>query len=58
MSKVIKFVSFMMAFLMSFFSPLNITHGQGSCCAECVMKREDELEIVYEDEDEKERDEE
>jgi len=51
MSKIIKLISFLMAFLMSFFSPLTMSHGQGSCCAECVMKREDEIEVVYEEED-------
>jgi hypothetical protein len=40
-----------MAAIMSLFSPLSVSHGQGSCCAECVMKREDEIELVYEDEE-------
>jgi len=44
-------ISFGMAAVMSFFSPLTVTHGQGSCCAECVMKREDEIEFVHEDEE-------
>ena len=51
MNKVILVMSFGMAAVMSFFSPLSITQGQGSCCAECVMKREDEIEFVYEDEE-------
>lgn len=49
MNKIIMAISFLMAGVMSFFSPLSITQGQGSCCAECVMKREDEIEFVYED---------
>ena len=47
---MLKTISFLMASIMSLFSPLNVTHGQGSCCAECVMKREDEIELVYENE--------
>lgn len=42
---------------MSFFSPLTVNHGQGSCCAECVMKREDEIELVYQDEENQNKDE-
>lgn len=33
------------------FSPLNVTHGDTGCCAECTFKREDELEVVYDEED-------
>jgi hypothetical protein len=51
MSKLTLVMSFAMAAVMSFFSPLTVSHGQGSCCAECVMKREDEVELVYQDED-------
>ena len=52
MSKLTLVMSFAMAAVMSFFSPLTVSHGQGSCCAECVMKREDEVELVCEDEEE------
>ncbi len=57
MKKLKLIISFVMAAVMSFFSPLNVTHGQGSCCAECVMKREDEIEFVYEDEESQNKDE-
>lgn len=53
MSKVILVVSSMMAGVMSFFSPLTISHGNTGCCAECTLKREDEVELVYEDEEDK-----
>jgi hypothetical protein len=57
MSKLTLVISFAMAAVMSFFSPLTVNHGQGSCCAECVMKREDEIELVYEDEENQNKDE-
>ena len=57
MSKLTLLMSFAMAAVMSFFSPLTVNHGQGSCCAECVMKREDEIELVYEDEENQNKDE-
>jgi hypothetical protein len=57
MSKLTLLMSFAMAAVMSFFSPLTVNHGQGSCCAECVMKREDEIELVYQDEENQNKDE-
>ena len=57
MSKLTVIMSFAMAAIMSFFSPLSVSHGQGSCCAECVMKKEDEIELVYEDEENQNKDE-
>ena len=51
MDKLFKISTFVMAAAMSLFSPVTASHGQGQCCAECVMKREDEIEVVYEDED-------
>lgn len=56
-NKLTLVLSFTMAVVMSFFSPLTVNHGQGSCCAECVMKREDEIELVYEDEENQKEDE-
>ena len=50
MNKVILVMSFAMAGVMSFFSPLTVSTGNQGCCAECVIKREDEIEIVYEGE--------
>ncbi len=55
-NKIITILSFSMAAVMSFFSPLTVNHGQGSCCAECVIKREDEIELVYEDEENQNKD--
>lgn len=40
-----------MSGIMSFFSPVTANHGNGSCCAECVFKKEEEIEVVYEEED-------
>ena len=56
MSKLTVIMSFAMAAIMSFFSPLSVSHGQGSCCAECVMKKEDEIELVCEDEENQNKD--
>lgn len=57
MSRIFQILSFVMAAAMSLFSPVTASHGQGQCCAECVLKREDEVELVYEDEDSKEKEE-
>lgn len=51
MNRVIIAVSFFMSGIMSFFSPVTANHGSGSCCAECVFKKEEEIEVVYEEED-------
>ena len=56
-NKIILMLSFTMAAVMSLFSPLTVNHGQGSCCAECIMKKEDEVEMVYEDEENQNKDE-
>ena len=45
-----------MAGLMSFFSPLNISHGDAGCCAECTLKKEEEVEIVYDEQETKRKD--
>ena len=37
-----------MAGVMSFFSPLTISHGDTGCCAECTLKKEEEIEVVLE----------
>jgi hypothetical protein len=49
MNKIIKIISFFMAATMSFFSPLSIIHGDSGCCAECALKKEEEVEVVYEE---------
>jgi hypothetical protein len=49
MNKIIKITSFFMAATMSFFSPLSISHGDSGCCAECALKKEEEVEVVYEE---------
>jgi len=51
MNKIIMALSCFMAGVMSFFSPITVNHGETSCCAECVFKREEEIEVVYEEED-------
>ena len=48
MRKVIQILGFGMAGLMTWFSPMQITHGINNCCAECVLKKEDEIEVVEE----------
>ena len=56
MSEVILVMSFAMSGVMSLFSPLTMSHGNQGCCAECTLKREDEVEFVYEDEDSENKD--
>ena len=53
MSKIALVMSFAMSGVMSVFSPLTMSHGSQGCCAECTLKREDETEIVYEEEQNK-----
>ena len=48
MKKAFQILGFSMAAVMAWFSPLQLTHGVNSCCAECVLKKEDEIEIVEE----------
>jgi len=48
MKKAFQILGLSMAAVMTWFSPLQITHGVNSCCAECVLKKEDEIEIVEE----------
>ena len=49
MKKLFQFFGLSMAGLMAFFSPMQqIPHGEGLCCAECALKKEDEIEIVDE----------
>lgn len=49
MKKLFQFLSLSMAGLMTFFAPMQtIQHGQNGCCAECALKKEDEIEIVDE----------
>lgn len=57
MNKILTFLSFLMAAIMSFFSPLTVNHGNSGCCGECVLKKEDEIEFVYEDEENQNKDE-
>ena len=48
MKKIIQILGLGMAALMAWFSPLQMTHGVNNCCAECVLKKEDEIEVVEE----------
>jgi|TARA_R110002050_G_scaffold78970_1_gene168785 hypothetical protein len=48
MKKIIRIIAFLMAGLMSWFNPVQA----GMCCVSCAMKKEDEVEIIEEfDED-------
>tara|TARA_R110001583_G_scaffold24369_1_gene88978 strand:- start:4513 stop:4698 length:186 start_codon:yes stop_codon:yes gene_type:complete len=48
MIRLMKILGFCMAGTMTFFSPMQMTHGTNSCCAECQFKKEDEIEVVEE----------
>jgi hypothetical protein len=48
MKKIIQILGLGMAGVMSWFSPLQMAHGLNMCCAECQLKKEDEIEIVEE----------
>jgi hypothetical protein len=54
MNKIMMTISFFMAGAMSLLSPMTMSHGEGSCCAECTFKKEEEIEVVYDEEDNKE----
>ena len=49
MKRAFKIITITMAAIMSWFSPMQVTHGTDSCCAECrMMKKEDEVSVVEE----------
>lgn len=51
MKTILKGVGLLFAGLAAWFSPMQqIPHGEGLCCAECAMKKEDEIEYVIEEE--------
>jgi hypothetical protein len=54
MKTILNTFSFIFATIAAFFSPVqNIVHAGGMCCAECMMmKKEDEIEYVVEEEQE------
>jgi hypothetical protein len=56
MRSIFKFFSFFMAGAMGLFSPLNVNHGDMGCCAECTLKREEEVEVVWEEDDRDKKD--
>ena len=49
--KILRIISLLFAGAIAFFQPLKIQHNQGMCCAECVFKKEDEIEIVDQEEE-------
>jgi hypothetical protein len=49
MKNLMKITSFFMAGLVSLFSPMTINQGDPGCCAECAMKKEEEIEVVEEE---------
>lgn len=52
MIKLLKAMSYLFSAMALMFSPIqNLTQANGMCCAECAMKKEDEIEIVSEVED-------
>ena len=46
MKKIITIVSFFMAGLMSWFSPIQMAEV-GICCTACQLKKEEEVKIEY-----------
>jgi len=51
MTKALRFISLTFAWIGTFFAPVQINHGENMCCAECMMmKREDEIEVVDQEE--------
>lgn len=56
MKKILRIFSFSMAGLMGFFSPTTMDHGDSGCCAECTLKKEEEVEIVYDEQETKRKD--
>lgn len=54
MNRIMKTISFFMAGTMSFLSPMTMSHGESGCCAECTFKKEEDIEVVYDEEDNKE----
>ena len=54
MNRLMKIASFFMVGVMSFFSPITANSGEANCCAECAMKREEEVEVVYQEEENQE----
>jgi hypothetical protein len=52
MNKILKTMSFIFSAMVTLFSPIqDLTQAGGICCAECYMKREDEIETIAEVED-------
>jgi hypothetical protein len=48
MNNLMKITSFFMAGLVSLFSPMTINQGDAGCCAACALKKEEEIEVVDE----------
>ena len=48
MKNLIQILGLFMAGLMTWFAPLQLSHTSNMCCAECVLKKEDEVEVVQE----------
>jgi hypothetical protein len=44
---IFKIAGLTMAGLMTWFSPMQLTHGADGCCATCQLKKEDETKIEY-----------
>ena len=51
MKNLVKFITLSFAWIGTFFTPIQISHGENMCCAECaMMKKEDEIEVVDKEE--------
>ena len=52
MNKILQTVSFIFSAIVALFSPVqDITQAGGMCCAECYLKKEDDIEVTTEAED-------
>ena len=49
--KLIRTIALFAASILAFFQPVKIQHGEGLCCAECAFKKEDEIEVVDQQEE-------
>ena len=47
----LKLLNFLFMAITAAFGPLNIQHGNQGCCAECALKRPEEIELKEEQEE-------
>ena len=52
MNKILKTMSVVFSAMVALFSPVqDLTQAGGMCCAECYLKKEDDIEVTTEAED-------